>query len=103
MNMMKKLSAILILWLPFSLAALASIPVLLWGMLSENETIWRPVGRCMDRLLAALLGWSGDYTLSAELGRGFRLQWLRRLLDRIQTGHCLKAALDEGLLKRGGA
>jgi len=46
---MKKFLAILLLWLPFSLAALVSIPVLLYGFVSEDETIWRPVGRAMDK------------------------------------------------------
>ena len=95
---MKKLLAILILWLPFSLAALVSIPVLLYGFVSEDETIWRPVGRAMDKLLAALMGYSGNHTLSAELGASTEYRWLRLFLDYIQPGHCLKAARDEGLI-----
>lgn len=95
---MKKLLAILILWFPFSLAALISIPVLLWGLLTENETIWRPIGRAMDKLLASLLGFSGMYTLSAELGVGKKYQWLRKFLDWVDKDHCRKAAINEGLL-----
>lgn len=97
--MKKLLAAIAILWIPFSLAALVSIPMLLWGMLTDDETIWRPVGRAMDKLLAAILGFSGMYTLSAELGAGDRLQWLRKVLDYIQPNHCGGAAFNEGLIR----
>lgn len=96
---MKVIAAILILWLPFSLAALVAIPLLLFGLLTENESIWRPVGRAMDRLLAALLGFSGNYTLSAELGASTDYRLLRWLLDKIQAGHCRGAAIKEGLVK----
>jgi len=95
---MKRIAVILILWIPFSLAALVSIPVLLYGFLSGNESIWRPVGKAMDKLLATLLGFSGIYTLSAELGAGLKYRWLRWVLDKVQTGHCKKAAIDEGLI-----
>lgn len=95
--MIKRLLAILILGIPFSLAAMVSAPVLLWALGTDTESVWRPVGKAQDKLLAALLGFSGDHTLSAELGAGDRLQWLRSFLDFIQAGHCLKAAKDEGL------
>lgn len=95
---MKKVLAITLLWLPFSLAALVSIPVLLFGIVSEDESVWRPVGRAMDRLLAAILGFSGNHTLSAELGASTDYHWLRVFLDLIQAGHCLTAAKKEGLI-----
>ena len=93
---MKKLLSVILLWLPFSLAAIIAVPVLLWGILTEQESIWRPVGRAMDKLLAALLGFSGHFTLSAELGVGEKYQWLRKFLDWVQKDHCRKAAVDEG-------
>lgn len=96
---MKKLLAIILLWFPFSLAALVAIPVLLWALLTGDESIWKPIGRAMDKLLAALLGFSGEHTLSAELGACIRLQWLRWFLDLIEADHCRKAARAEGLLK----
>lgn len=105
---MKVLAAILILWTPFSLGALVAIPLLLWGLLTEDKSIWKPVGRALDCLLAAVLGYGGRNTLSAELGAGnkaFRLgytleyRWIRRMLDAIQPGHCAKAAKDEKVAK----
>lgn len=96
--MIRRLLAILILWLPFSLAAMASVPVLLWALGTDTESAWRPIGRAQDCLLAALLGFSGRNTLSAELGAGKSPQWLRKILDMIQSGHCEGAAKKEGLL-----
>lgn len=95
---MRLLSAILILWLPFSLAALFAPFRLLYGMLVDDITIWKPVGRAMDKLMAALLGFGGNYTLSAELAVSSRLQWLRKVLDMVEYDHCNKAAKSEGLL-----
>jgi hypothetical protein len=96
---MKKLLAILLLWIPFSLAAIVAIPVLLYGLLTEDESIWEPVGRAMDKLLAALFGFSGNHTLSAELAISYRLQLLRKFLDLIEAEHCEKSARAEGLIK----
>lgn len=95
---MKILAAILILWIPFSIAALVAIPVLLFGLLTEDESIWRPVGRAMDKLLAALMGYSGNHTLSAELGASADYRWVRWILNKIQAGHCEGAAKGEGLI-----
>lgn len=95
---MKTLLAILMLWIPFSLAAIVSIPVLLYGMLTENESIWKPIGRAMDKLLATLLGYPGNHTLSAELGASTDYEWLRKLLNMIEPFHCEKSAKNEGLI-----
>lgn len=95
---MKLLGAIFLLWLPFSVAALIAIPVCLFGVLFNIERIWRPVGRAMDRLMATLFGFSGEYTLSAELALTGRYALLRSFLDLIETDHCRKAAEREGAL-----
>lgn len=98
MNMMRKLLAILLLWFPFSLAAIVAIPVLLYGLLTEDESIWKPTGRAMDKLLATLFGYSGNHTLSAELGASTDYHWLRKFLDLFEPEHCRKAAKAEGLV-----
>lgn len=95
---MRQLFAIILLWLPFSLAAIVAIPVLLYGMITADETIWKPVGRAMDKLLAALLGYSGNHTLSAELGASTDYKLLRKLLNLFESLHCEKAAKNEGLI-----
>jgi hypothetical protein len=52
----------------------------------------------MDRVLAALLGYSGKYTTSSELAVSDRHQWLRKLVDTLEPGHCEKEAKLEGLM-----
>jgi len=94
-----KILAGLILWLVFSIAGLVAIPRLLYGVVTNNERIWSPVGRAMDRVLAALLGYSGRYTTSAELAVSDRHQWLRNLVDKLEPGHCEKEARKEGLIQ----
>lgn len=93
---MRKFAAIILLWIPFSIAALVSIPALLWGLLTEDESVWKPIGRSMDKLLATLLGYSGNYTLSAELGASTDYGLLRKLLNFIEPYHCEKSAKNEG-------
>jgi hypothetical protein len=83
----------------FSLAALYAIPRLLIAVLMKDEPVWKPLGYAMDRVLAVLFGYSGQYTLSACLGTGARHQWLRKIVDSLEAGHCEKAAKAEGLLK----
>lgn len=96
--MIKIIAIILILWLPFSLACLAAIPISLWAIISENSVYAKDVMRCMDKLLASLFGWSGYYTLSAELHYADGAWvYLRRFLDWIQAGHCEQSAFNEGL------
>lgn len=97
---MKKLALILVLWLPFSIGCLAAIFVSLAAILLEENTYGKDVLRAMDKLLAAVLGFSGHFTLSAECGVATTAPWvqLRWLLDKIQAGHCEGAAKNEGLI-----
>ncbi len=96
---MKKVAIILILWLPFSIGALAAIVVSLAAIILEENEYGKNVLRAMDKTLAAVLGFSGYYTLSAECGVCTRQPWvsLRWLLNKIQAGHCEGAAAREGL------
>lgn len=99
---MKYVVAILILWLPFSLSAIIAIPVSFVAVFLEWEYA-KNILKAQDRTAAALLGWSGEYTISAECGRSdCRLcKLVCRLLDVIQPGHCKGAAEREGV-KNGG-
>lgn len=51
-----------------------------------------------DRFLAALFGWSGKYTVSAECGAS-RCAFCRVIRCLLGVRHCVEAALDEGRLK----
>lgn len=97
---MKKLALILILWLPFSAGALASIVVSLLAILFDRNAYGKDVLRAMDKTLAAVVGFDGYHTLSAECGVATAQPWiaLRKGLDLIQPGHCVGAAKKEGLL-----
>lgn len=98
--MLTKLAIILVLWLPFSIGCLVAIPVSLFAILVEENTYAKNCLRAMDKTLAAVLGFSGYFTLSAECGVAFSAPWnqLRYLLNLIQPGHCEGAAKKEGLL-----
>ena len=96
---MKKLALILVLWLPFTMGALASIVTSLIAILFDRNAYGKDVLRAMDKTLAAVLGFGGYFTLSAECGVSTRQPWraLRFMLDLIQPGHCEGAARREGL------
>lgn len=98
---MKKLGLILVLWLPFSIGCAVAIVVSLAAILLEENAYGKNVLRAMDKVLAAVMGRSGFYTLSAECGviDAFPFAQIRTLLDLIQPGHCEGAAIHEGLLK----
>lgn len=89
------------LWLPFALGCLVAIAASFLAILMEENVYGKDVLRAMDKLLAAVLGFSGYFTLSAECGVADRAPWvqLRRILNKIQVGHCEGAAAKEGLTR----
>lgn len=94
-----KVLVLLMFWTAFSLAAIAAVPVSLivlpwYGVVPYSKNIIR----AMDKVLAALLGFSGFKTLSAECGaaESCRLcSLVCRFLDVFQPGHCQEAAKKE--------
>lgn len=96
---MKKLALIILLWLPFSIGCLLAIPASLFAIALEENTYGKDVLRAMDKVLAAVCGFSGYFTLSAECGASNDQPWigLRKILDMIQADHCEGAAKSEGL------
>lgn len=94
---MKLFVALLVLWLPFSIAALVAIPVSLFAIFFEWDYA-KNILRAKDKLAAALLGWSGKYTISAECGSEadcFLCQTICSILNWIDPGHCAGAAAKE--------
>lgn len=91
------MALILVLWLPFSLGCVAAILVSLAAILLEENVYGKDVLRAMDKVLAAVCGFSGYFTLSAECGVAKKAPWtcLRWLLDKIQKDHCIVAARKE--------
>lgn len=104
MNILSRLAILLVLWLPFSLASLVAIVVtfgvILFGDKEQQQGYGKNVLRAMDKVLAAVCGFSGYFTFSAELAfatwRPFVV--IRWLLDKIEAGHCAGAAKNEGLV-----
>lgn len=98
---MKRLAFVLILWLPFSIGCLLAIVTSLAAIALEENEYGKNVLRAMDKVLAATVGFSGYFTLSAECGVAQTQPWiqLRWLLDKIQAGHCRGSAKNEGLIK----
>lgn len=96
---MKKLAVILVLWMPFSIGAILSVPVSLFAIAFGTYDYAKNVLRAMDKLTAAVFGFSGYYSLSAECGKSEckLCNLLCALLDRIEKGHCSGAAKKEGL------
>lgn len=99
--MKRFLVAFLLLWLPFSAAALVAILVALVAIVADERVYGKDVLRAMDKLMAAVLGWGGKYTVSAECGsRQAGCAFCRlvcRILNLADPGHCAGAAKREGL------
>ena len=104
-DLARKLIGTFLLWLPFSVAAVAAIPLCLAATWLEQWAYAKAVIAAMDRLAAAVLGWGGDYTVSAECGSRHKdcrfCRLVCRLLDLVQPGHCAGAAAHEQLATTG--
>ena len=97
---MKPLAAFFLLAIPFGLTAIIAAgiaPVAAWfyGVSEYAKNLLR----AMDRLGAAVFGFSGRYTISAECGRSKckACRYVCAFLDLIQPGHCAGAAKREGV------
>ena len=104
MSLIQRLGVLLVLWFPISVACIASVcVVLIMVLVSPKETVMgyaKTVLSAMDKVMAALFGFDGKHTFSAECGADNRW-WCKAVvwtLDRVQKGHCLEAAKKEGLL-----
>ena len=103
--MRKVLTRLLVLWVPFSLGMLFAIPVsLALIVVSEDVDMYtRDLLRAMDKTCAALFGWGGFYTISAECGSRRKhcrfCRMVQKLFELIgQPEHNVEAAKNEGLL-----
>ena len=93
-----KYIAALILFVIFSLAAIASPAFALVGLALLLPRYAGNIAHSMDMIAAAILGWDGRRTVSAECGREIVEQRpcrfcriLCRLLDKfLEPGHCHK-------------
>lgn len=95
---MKAFVALIILALPFGGAAIlaAAAGLVLWPFYGYWPYV-KNLYRAMDKLGAALLGFSGEFTLSAECGSTecWPCAVLCRFLNLFQKNHCKGAAQKE--------
>lgn len=100
-TLLKWLVGVFILWLPFSIGAILSIPITFWAIFTNQEYAKQCL-KAQDKLTAALFGWGGDYTVSAECGSRQKdcklCKMLCAFLNKLQPGHCEGAAKNEGLI-----
>lgn len=91
----------LALWLAFTVLTLAGIAAAPVAILAGRWGYAKQLGAAMDRLGAAVLGWGGQFTISAECGSRHKdcrfCKLACRLLDLVQPGHCAGAATNENL------
>lgn len=96
---MKPLAALFLLAIPFGpIAVLAGLLAPVAAMFYGCSEYAKGILRSLDRLGAAVFGFSGRYTVSAECGASdcAVCRLLCRFLDLIQPGHCAGAARNEG-------
>lgn len=95
------IAALLVLWLPFSVTAILAVVLAPLALLVDEWTYGKDLLRAMDKLGAALLGWGGKYTVSAECGSRKAecslCRFVCRLLHLVDPGHCEGAAKREGI------
>ena len=87
-----------ILWLIFTfgcyIAPILAIAIVLpW---TRNMGYMQRFIRAVDRLCAAMLGFSGRQMISTELVHAERLLWMRDWLETINPHHCEESAYEEG-------
>jgi len=91
----------LALWVAFSALALVGVAVAPVAILAGKWGYAKQLGAAMDKLGAAVLGWGGDHTISAECGsRNSDCRFCKFvcwMLNLVQLGHCEGAAKHEGL------
>jgi len=88
---------LLCLWLLFSACCLAAPVCALAFPWAGKGGYLRRLVRAGDKVVAALLGFSGRFTLSAELAHSPRLRWIHAMLNDIQPDHCELEIFDEGI------
>ena len=103
MKIAKFLAALLVLWLPFAVLSIVAIPVALWALATGEWVYAKNLLRAMDKVAAALFGWTGYYTVSAECGASSCVfcKVICAGLNLLDPGHCAGAAQREGLTKGG--
>lgn len=85
---------VLLCYSAFSLACLMAIIMAPVGVATKKQGYASNIVHAMDCLMAAVLGWDGKNTVSAECGadRHGLCKTICALLDIFDTGHCARLA-----------
>jgi len=92
----KRYGLVALLWVLFSLCCFAAPFLALFFRWYPKGSYPRRFVRAADKLIAAMLGFSGRFTLSAELADHSEYQWLRDILNTVEPNHCELEAFSEG-------
>jgi hypothetical protein len=95
MRTLQKIIFILILWGIYSFGSIIAPIMAIFLIWYWNTRYMRNFILASDRLMAAMFGFSGRTTLSAELYFSKRLQWMRKMLDYIEPNHCINSCFTE--------
>lgn len=96
MTRAKQYSLVLFLWVLFSLCCLVAPFVAMFFWAYPRHSYMRRFVKSADRMIAALLGFSGRHTLSTECAHSNDYQWLRNILNTVEENHCEREAFEEG-------
>lgn len=97
-----KVAAVLLVWLLVGLGAVGAIVLFPFAWFADEVVYAKNLLRALDKTAAAFLGFSGEFTVSAECGAatgGWPLRLAVLVDGLLGVGHCHAAALHEGLLK----
>ena len=92
----KKGFFVFLLWILFSLCCFAAPFFVLGFYFYPKRSYFRILSHAADRLVAALLGFSGRHLLSTECASSHRYRWLYDMLNSVEPNHCENEAFDEG-------
>lgn len=87
-----KTFALLFVWVSFSIGLLFAIPVCLYALFFPGDgRAYRTLIQA-DKIVAALFGWGGDFTVSAECGSVRKgcvfCKIVCRILEYVEKNHC---------------
>lgn len=86
---------ILFLWIMFTFGCFLAPFLAMMIPFTRREYIVRFV-KAADRMLAAMLNYSGRNMLSTELAHDTSFKWMHDMLNEIDENHCEESAYAEG-------
>ena len=92
----KQYSLVFFLWILFSICCFIAPFVGMFFWAYPKHSYMRRFVKAADRMIAALLGFSGRHTLSVEVAYARDYQWLHDTLNAVEAGHCENEAFEEG-------